>query len=172
MPTPVFRLARTIRLLALAAIPTVLLLPAVFWLVGDHLVLSQLYTLSGNLRVDGGRDRLVGLLIGLPGDLIMAYGFWRLAALMRRVEMMDLFGATSVGHLRAFAGAVLVAGLLAILEVSLRTTFLNPSAGEITLQLGISAQQAWSLFMPGVFYVVAFCLQEAQRLKDENDQIL
>lgn len=166
------RLRATIAGLAVLAVPLVVVFPVFFWLVGDRAALVSFFTISGELRLASDLDRLTGVLIGLPGDIVLAYGFWRLHRLMRIDHASGLFDEASVAHLRAFAGALFVAGLLTVVEASLRSALLNPEPRTLVLQLSFSALQAKSLLLAGIFYVVAFSLDEARRIQEENNEII
>jgi hypothetical protein len=166
------RLRGMIAALAAFAVPLVIVLPMFFWMMGDRASLVSFFTISGELRLVSDLDRLTGLLIGLPGDLVLAYGFWRLHRLMRGAEASDMFDEGSVAHLRAFAGALFVSGLLTVLESTVRAALLNPEPRTLTLELSFTALQAKSLLLAGIFYVVAFSLEEARRIQDENNEIV
>lgn len=116
------------------------------------------------LRALAPSARLMGALLDLPQVLAMAYGLWRLAQLLRSIEQGALFARTAIAHLRAFAGATLLATVLAIFSVPLRALAL---ARPVTV--GVSSDELLLMLVCGLFFLITHILHEGRRLAEENE---
>jgi hypothetical protein len=116
-------------------------------------------------------QRLAGTLIAAPLLALMCYGFWRLERMLANVERKAIFAPASIGHLRAFAGAILAATLYAIVEPTLRALVYRFGLGlaETKFSIGVSSDQILLILVCGLFYLVTRMMQEGRRLAEENE---
>jgi hypothetical protein len=158
------------------------LVRSLLWLCAALLFIFYVLAWSGALPADGfmqmrakGLDaaamraltlqaRWTGALLDLPQLLAMAYGFWRLAQLLRDIEQGRLFARATIGHLRSFAGATLLATVFSILAVPLRTLALD---GRFSI--GVSSDELLLMLVCGLFFLVTHLLHEGRRLAEENE---
>jgi len=115
--------------------------------------------------------RTIGMALGLPSLMMMAFGLWRLDRMLVLWKREGFFTLTGIGHLRAFAGATLLSVLLGILEMPLRGmafTWLADGAPQ-KLSLGISSQGLLLIFVCSLFYLICGLMQEGRKLAEENE---
>jgi hypothetical protein len=114
-------------------------------------------------------QRAVGAALSLPALLVLAYGLWRLDRLLLNFRRQDLFTAQSIGHLRAFAGATLLATSLSIVELPARTLALwLLRGGARHMAVGVSSEQLMLMLVCALFYLITRLMQEGRRLAEEN----
>ena len=115
--------------------------------------------------------RLLGAALGLPALLAMGYGLWRLDRMLLNVERGAMFAAATIAHLRAFAGAILLATLLSMVETPLRAILfrLLPGAPGRGTPMGINSEELMLLLLCGLFYLITRMLHEGRRLLEENE---
>ncbi len=94
----------------------------------------------------------------LPGGL-MVYALWQLRALFGLYGRGQIFTAENARRLRRFA--------LAVLAVTLG----NPP-GQRLLSVGFSSSQLVTLFMGAMFLVIAWVMDEARELAEDQAQII
>jgi len=115
-------------------------------------------------------QRAVGAAIALPALLVLAYGLWRLDRLLLNFRRQQLFTARSIGHLRMFAGATLLATALAIVELPARMLALwLMRGGERRLSVGLSSEQLMLMLVCALFYLITRLMHEGRRLAEENE---
>jgi hypothetical protein len=128
---------------------------------------NQLHALSGGQRV-------VAASIALPYLALLAYAIARLLGLLRAFERGEFFTIAAVRHLRAFAGALLLARVLAIPTIYVRSYVVARLLGDG------EPRGVWS-FLPddiavvlvcAVFWLVARMMEEGRRLADENREFV
>lgn len=124
---------------------------------------------AAKLALTAGQ-RAVGAAIALPAVLVMAYGLWRLDRLLLAFSRHDLFTARSIGHLRMFAGATLLATTLAIVELPARILALwLMRGGERRMSVGVTSEQLMLILVCALFYLVTRLMHEGRRLAEENE---
>lgn len=116
-------------------------------------------------------QRLLGAGIGLTALLPMLYGLWRLNRMLVNVRRNAMFAASTIGHLRAFAGAMLASTLLSILEPPLRTLAYRYALGGHARGISVSASssEVMLILLCGLFYLITSVMQEGRRLAEENE---
>lgn len=106
--------------------------------------------------------------------LVLMYGLWRLRQLFGLYRHGCFFAEANAGHLLAFARALVISALLspvvtAVLSVIL--TWHNPP-GYRALALHFGSGQFATLFVAGVFMIIAWIMREAKKLADDNAEII
>jgi hypothetical protein len=115
--------------------------------------------------------RLIGVALGLPALLAMSYGLWRLDRMLLNVERGAMFAAATIAHLRAFAGATLMATLLSMLETPLRPILFRLLLGgsERGASMGVNSEELMLMLLCGLFYLITRMMHEGRRLTEENE---
>lgn len=115
-------------------------------------------------------QRAIGAALALPAMLVLFLGLWRLDRLLLNFRRRELFTVQSIGHLRAFAGATLLATLLSIVELPVRTLALRLSGnGGQHFAVGVNSEQLMLILVCGMFYLITRLMQEGRRLREENE---
>jgi hypothetical protein len=109
----------------------------------------------------------------LPAGL-MVYALWQLRALFGLYGRGQIFTAENAQRLRRFALAVLAMTLASPLENTLTilaVTLGNPP-GQRLLSVGFSSSELVTLFMGAIFLVIAWVMDEARELAEDQAQII
>ena len=117
-------------------------------------------------------QKVIGVMIGLPGLLILTYGVRRLGQTLTEFQNGNIFAWQTIGHLRAFAGATMIASVLFNLEKALRNMVLNLASGGVTnypIPIEVTSNELLLLLVCGVFYLIVGVMQEGRRLSEENE---
>jgi hypothetical protein len=116
-------------------------------------------------------QRLVGMLLALPAVASLAYGFWRLERMLANFERNALFDLSTIGHLRAFAGATLASILCSILEPALRSVVFKFgfAAPAMKFSIGVNSEQLLLVLVCGLFWLITGMMREGRRLAEENE---
>ena len=118
-------------------------------------------------------QRAVGAAVGLPALLVLTYGLWRLDRLLLNFHRLDLFTAESIGHLRMFAGATLLATGLSILELPIRSVALCAmQRGQCEVMMKFNSEQLMMMLVCALFYLITRLMQEGRRLAEENESFI
>lgn len=116
-------------------------------------------------------QRLLGTALGLPSLFVLSFGLWRLDRMLTNFQKNALFAVSSIAHLRAFSGALVLAIGLDILVVPLRGALFNlmlqKKIGSISI--GISSEQLLLLLVCALFYLITKMMHESRRLAEENE---
>jgi len=170
----VARLSRLLRWLVWAALAALIAIHVLLWLSGSPEWLTQVLDGAIHVQVETTTDRLLGLAATLPSTLLTAYGLYRLARMLGRFEIGDVFSIESIGHLRAFGLATLASGAVALLEAPLLSSLLAPSvaAEGHTLQLVIRSSDLWTMLVGALMFVIGEIMVEARRIAAENAEIV
>lgn len=115
-------------------------------------------------------QRSFGIALGLPALLSLCYGLWRVDRMLGQLTQSTIFNLDNIAHLRAFAGGVALATLLAILEAPARTLVfrLLPGNAKTTLAIGLSSEELMLLLVCSLFYLIVNMMHEGRRLAEEN----
>ena len=119
-----------------------------------------------------GMQRVIGILIGMPGLLVLTYGVRRLGQTLTEFQNGTIFAVQTIGHLRAFAGATLAASVLFNAEKPLRNMALNLASGGATnfpIPIEVTSNELLLLLVGGLFYLIVGVMQEGRRLSEENE---
>lgn len=114
--------------------------------------------------------RWSGTVIALPALLVTWYALWRLAALLRAFAAGRMFALATIGHLKGFAGAMLAALALSIIEPAVRgLVWRHLQGATVHVRIGISTEELSVMLVCGLFYVIAAMMHEGRRLAEENE---
>ncbi len=123
------------------------------------------------LRALTPAQSVAGATVGLPALLAVAYGLWRLNCALNNIGRRAIFTLDTIGHVRAFACAMLASTGLAILEVPLRSALFHyvfALPGE-KLRIGVSGDQVLLTLVCALFYLITRMMHEGRRLAEENE---
>jgi Protein of unknown function (DUF2975) len=97
------------------------------------------------------------------------YAAFRLHRMLQCIEQGTVFTHKTISHWRAFAGAILLSVLAAILQLPLREILFRLFWGSPNqAKMIVSSQDVQLVLVCGVFYLIAAMMQEGQRLAEEN----
>lgn len=173
------RALRVICTVAFAAIPSAL---GAMWVFGTEAFLLSgepaQYLVPPGVGFESGlldpTLRVLGFAISMiPAGLAM-WALWHLAGLFGCFARLQFFTAHSVRHFRTFAAAVLLTGLarpLAGALMSLATTMGN-APGNRYLSITAGDSELTAIFLGFVLLVVAWVMEQGQRIAEENEQIV
>jgi hypothetical protein len=131
-------------------------------------------TLSFAMGATSAATQLAGTIVTFVTASLFATALWQLARMLRCLEQGEAFGRRTVRHLRGFALWVFATALSSLMLPVVANVGLGLLAGAETDRLTITISGG-DLFMPlfsGLLYLVARLLEQAQRLADENRQII
>lgn len=172
------RLCRFIRFGSTIFVVGVVLIYLITWCwpivhADSHPVMLRLH-LAG-LSADALRDLTIGdrLLIGaisLPYLAALTWAFYQLNCMLRGFERGDYFESVTVGHLRAFAGYLLLAKVLSLLAMHARVGALVHLLGHQNVRtlINLSSDDMAVLLMCALFFLIARMMEEGRRLAEEN----
>lgn len=156
------RAARRLRWITLGAVGLI----ALATLVGIWMLLVGPITGIVTVVVDaGGLSGVPAAILLLLSAVLLAIALLQLAAMLRIVEQGGTFAAA--GRFRAFAFYL----FLAVLSGILLPPFLHLAAiGTFVFML--DSGEVLMLFVTGLLFFVARLLEEAQRVAEDNEQIV
>lgn len=119
-------------------------------------------------------QRLTLASASLPYLLFLVLAFYRLDRLLAAFARGEYFECKTVGHLRAFSGFLLLAKLLALAAMHLRSGMVAhmTNATTHTTSLNLSNDDLAVLLMCGLFFVLAKMMEEGRRLAEENREFV
>jgi hypothetical protein len=114
---------------------------------------------------------IFGILIGLPGLIMLTYAVRWLGLTLRQFHQGEIFAVRTIGHLHAFAGATVCAALLFNLETPMRAIAFNLAAGtrEHPVSFNVTSNELLLILVCGLFYLIVGVMQEGRRLAEENE---
>lgn len=166
--TALSRNARTLRYVAYAGLALV--------------VAATLYGVSGVLLGQGAgtgiavapssgvQDAIVLIATGVP----FALALWELSRMLDRAEQGEIFSQSTIAHLRRFAMFVLVTAIISICLAPILAIGGALVTGQGLEQVTVSfdAGDIFILLVSALLFFVARLFEEAQRIADENRQIV
>jgi hypothetical protein len=115
-------------------------------------------------------QRLIVAACGVPYLIALAWAFYRLDRLLRDFGRGQFFERATVGHLRAFAGWLLVAKGLALVALHVRVAalmhFLGP--GQVHAVINLSSDDAAVLLICALLFLIARMMEVGHDLAEEN----
>ena len=149
------------------------------WLVAVVIASTVLLQILGfaagsqHVRVHGLVSGPVGTGVGLAHSLFMVLALAQLFLLLRHLERGEIFSAGVTRRLRRFSVFTLLAVftggvLLPLLSLVLPVCEGGPCVRRIPLDM----RGAWSLVSSIIFYLVAFIIDEARQIDEDNRQII
>jgi hypothetical protein len=82
-----------------------------------------------------------------------------------------MFALRTVGHMKAFAAALLAALTLTVIEPALRALVWRHGVGSgaQAVQVGVSSEELMLVLICALFFVVASMMHEARRIAEDNE---
>ncbi|MEQ1517134.1 MAG: DUF2975 domain-containing protein, partial [Usitatibacteraceae bacterium] len=119
-------------------------------------------------------DRLLLAAISLPYLAALVWAFYRLGKMLRGFERAEFFERATVGHLRAFAGFLLLAKALSLAAMHLRVLVLVHMRGDMkySMAVNLSSDDMAVLLMCALFFLIARMMEEGRRLAEENREFI
>ena len=131
-----------------------------------HLAGLGIYTLS-SLPIG---DRLLLSAISVPYLGVLVWAFYRLDKMLRGFLRGEFFERETVGHLRAFAGLLLLAKLLSLAAMHARVAVFAHVLGhhDGRAVINLSSDDMAVLLMCALFFLIARMMEEGRRIAEEN----
>ena len=126
------------------------------------------------LGSDGSVAERIGLISAALAGTPLAVALWRLRRMLHAIEGGEIFTSTTVRELRGFALFVMISALASILVEPLVVLIAGLAAGadEVKLRLTFELNDFFILLVSVLLFFVSRLFSEAQRLADENAQIV
>lgn len=154
---------------ALAAVLGVTVYAAVAALIGPGQ--ADEVQILGSDGVPAGRAGLIAAaLTGLP----LSIALWRLMRMLREIERGRIFTAATIRELRGFALFVMLSALasIVVLPAFNIAAALAAGADQTKITLTLDTADFFSVLISVLLFFVARLFGEAQRIADENEQIV
>lgn len=142
------------------------------WLSGPlHMHIDPDGMAPGSVHVLPWLQRLLGMVIGLPGLIALACGFRHLGRVLVHFQQRKIFAIETIAHLRSFAGALLLSTLAFIAEIPVRGIAFNlVGVGQhYPVGIEITSHGLLLVLVCGLFYLVVEVMHEGRRLNEENE---
>jgi len=119
-------------------------------------------------------QRWLGVALGLPSLLVLSFGLWRLDRMLINFQKNMMFAVDTIAHFRAFAGATMLAIVLDILVLPIRSILFNLMLERKfgRMEMGITTEQLLLLLVCGLFYLITNMMHESRRLAQENEEFI
>jgi len=170
------RISRLMQRLCTAAAVLIPLTVAGMWATYElwgpsHPDLAQIPGLPATLTLP---VRLLACLVGLAQAAIAVFAVWRLRRLFGLYADGLIFTADNTRCLRHFAAAILAFAIAKPVTGALLSVVLTmnnpPGQRQITVSLGSS--ELATLFIGGVFLIIAWIMDEAREMAEEQAEII
>lgn len=124
---------------------------------------------------------LAGLPADLPGVILLvatgvpfALALWELSRMLGRAEQGEIFSQPTIAHLRRFALFVLVTAIISIFlpPIVAIAAALWAAEGLEHVVVSFEGGDVFILLISALLFFVARLFEEAQRIADENRQIV
>jgi len=181
-PSAVRRLSRWIRYGAVFFIACVLAIYAVSFLLpevshGHRHVALALHLAGVPMNVLASLSTTERLLIAaasIPYLAVLAWAFYRLTRMLRKFEAGRFFERETVSDLRAFSGLLLIAKLLALIAMHVRSAMVVHLLGHhhVRLAVNLSSDDLAILLLCALFFAIAGMMEEGRRLAEENREFV
>ena len=119
-------------------------------------------------------ERILVASISLPYLAALLWAFYRLGQMLRGFERGEFFERATVGHLRAFAGFLLLAKALSLAAMHLRVGALVHLLGyeHMRVMVNLSSDDMAVLLMCALFFLIARMMEEGRRISEENREFI
>lgn len=147
---------------------------AAFWALASPELIGDIRSLGNPVAALPPLFRLFGFLVTMIPGAIGIYGLIALRRLFDACRAGAIFAAGNALNLRAFAVSVVASALAKIMigpVLSVLVSWHNPP-GTRELAITLSSDDLGALFVGFLFLVVAWIMAEAQRLAEDNAQIV
>lgn len=155
----------------IAAIPIAV---SVFWALVTPEALRAYPGVNYDIAALPPATRMLAFLLTMIPGLISLYGLLALRRLFDAYRRGALFAAGNALCLRTFAFSIVVATVAKMLMIPVMSVVLswhNPP-GNRALSIAINSDDLGALFAGFLFLVVAWIMAEAQRIAEDNAQIV
>lgn len=115
--------------------------------------------------------RWAGIACALPALFLLGYALLRLDRMLQACATGQMFALRTVGHMKAFAGSILGALLLTVIEPALRALVwrLGLHAPEQRVNVGVSSEELMLVLVCALFFAIAAMMHEARRIAEDNE---
>jgi hypothetical protein len=115
--------------------------------------------------------RWAGVACALPALMLLGYALLRLDRMLRACAAGRMFALPTVGHMKAFAAALLGALTLTVIEPALRALVWRLGFGgpPRAVNVGVSSEELMLVLICALFFVVASMMHEARRIAEDNE---
>lgn len=115
-----------------------------------------------------------GLISAALSGIPLALALWRLVRMLREIERGAIFTGATVRELRGFAFFVMLSALASILVEPVVAVIagLVSKADHVKVNLTFDLNDFFILLVSVLLFLVARLFSEAQRIADENEQIV
>ena len=149
---------------------------ALIWINFEAIGPQMMGQLPAQIRFEtlGFGTLLAGFAISMIPASVLIYGLVQLRRLFRNYSRGVIFSREQAARLRRFALASMLSVGLQIVSNSLLSvllTFNNPP-GMRQLAVSVSSDQLGTIFLGGVFLIIAWIMGEGSRLAEDNAQIV
>jgi len=170
------RLCWLVRGVAIALVGSVLVLYLATWAFPDLAIWDQHWAKIARIggfpptaaRDLAGSDRFVFGAVCLPYLASLVWAFRHLGLMLRGFERGEFFERSTVAHLRAFSGFLLLAKALALLAAHARMAIYAPVPGHPQVMFNISSDELALLLLCALIFLIAHLMEEGNRLAEEN----
>jgi hypothetical protein len=172
------RLCWLIRAVALLLLVTVLVLYLATWLLPDLELWTQPWARlarvaglqPGSLAALAPMDRFIMGVVTVPYLASLAWAFHHLDRMLRGFARAEYFERATVGHLRAFAGYLLLAKALLLVAIHVRVAMLVSLSSDTRAHfaINVSSDEIALLLMCALLFLIARMMEEGRRLAEEN----
>jgi len=116
-------------------------------------------------------QKIMGVLIGLPGLVALTFGFFRLGQTLSRFQQGQIFAIDTIARLRASVGAILLAIVLFTLEKPVRDVAFNMlgNGQSYPISIDVNSSELLLILVCSLFYMIAGVMHEGRRLSEENE---
>lgn len=175
---PLFRFCRVIRWLLLAVLLVEIGFFILSWIVPAPVMVGPVHMQfepEGMSAAAVGAlspvQKLAGVLVGLPGLLMLSYGLVRLGKTLNAFEQGRIFKVDTIDHLRASAGFTLLAVILFSVEKPLRgIAFVLLGGGKrYYVSFDVTSNEVLLILVCSLFYLIVGVMHEGKRLSEENE---
>jgi hypothetical protein len=175
---PLLRFCRIIRWLLLAFLVVQIGFFILAWLIPMPLTIGPVHM---HVKPDGMTvgavgslstvQKCAGVLVGLPGLLLLSYGLIRLGKSLTGFEQGRIFAAETITSLRSAAGATLLSIVLFSLEEPLRGIAFNVlgDGHRYPVAIDVSSNELLLILVCSLFYLIVGVMHEGRRLSEENE---
>lgn len=115
--------------------------------------------------------RWTGAALALPALLALGYALLRLDRMLGACVQGRMFALATIGHMKAFTGAILATLVLTIFEPLLRAAAWRFAMGSSPqrFSIGVSSEEWMLVLMCVLFFVLASLMHEARRIAEDNE---
>lgn len=182
MNTRIKILSRTLSILASLFIVIIPVTVAAMWIIGtEEILLSHVprywFIPKGILFQPGTLTepvRMISASISIAANIPLLLALWQIRCLFEMYRDLDVFLSKAASRMRRFAAYVIGFALLQPLAGGVLSvvTSMNNSPGHRVLSISIADTGLAIIFLGAAMIVIAYALEEAHRLSEENKSFI